>query len=126
MNTKISEVENKIPNVTNLVKKNDYDAKLFGTEEKYFATADYDKFTSETFDAKIKQSKLVKKSDTSNLVKNSDLNIKLMTLATKAELKAEQDKKFKLKAFDSSYFYGKLLVMMVFKKISFINQHLLC
>ena len=48
------------------------------------------------------------KSDISNQVKNSDLNTKLATLATKAELEAEQDKIVKLKAFDSSYFLGKI------------------
>ena len=35
---------------------------------------------------------LIDKSDISNLVKNSDFNIKLTTLTTKAELKAEQEK----------------------------------
>ena len=35
------------------------------------------------------------------------MNKKVATLATKAELKAEQDKIVKLQAFDSSYFHGK-------------------
>ena len=35
------------------------------------------------------------------------MNKKVATLATKAELKAEQDKIIKLEAFDSSYFCGK-------------------
>ena len=38
---------------------------------------------------------------------NSDLDKKEAALATKAELKVEQDKKVKLQAFDSSYFSGK-------------------
>ena len=42
--------------------------------------------------ANIKQKELLHKSNISNLVKNSDLNTKLATLATRAELKAEQDK----------------------------------
>ena len=42
--------------------------------------------------------------DISNLVKNSGLSTKLATLATKAEIKAEQDKIVKLKTFDLSYF----------------------
>ena len=37
----------------------------------------------------------------------SDLDKKLVKLATKAELNAEQDKIVKLQAFDSSYFRGK-------------------
>ena len=38
---------------------------------------------------------------------SADLDKKIATLATKAELKAEQDKIIKLQAFDSSYFGGK-------------------
>ena len=40
-------------------------------------------------------------------MKKPDLNTKLVTLTTKAELKAEQDKIVKLQAFDWSYFHGK-------------------
>ena len=42
-------------------------------------------------------------------VKGVDISeiAKVATLATKAELKAEQDKIIKLQAFDSSYFCGK-------------------
>ena len=48
-------IENKIPDVSNLVKKKtDYDAKILDTESKYFTTADYNKFTSQTLDANIK------------------------------------------------------------------------
>ena len=56
--------------------------------------ADYNKFTSETRDAKIK--KVVGEYDISGLVNNTDLNTTLSTLATKAELKAEQDQIVKL------------------------------
>ena len=45
-------------------------------EKKYFSTADYDRFTSETLDAKIKQKEFVNNSDMSNLVRNFDLNTK--------------------------------------------------
>ena len=88
LNTKCGEIENKIPQVTDLRKKTDYDAKIIDIEKKYFTTADYNKFTNETFDANIKQKELVNNSDMSNIIKNSSLNIKLATLATKAELKA--------------------------------------
>ena len=64
LNTKISEVENKIPSVSGLVKKTDYDAKTKDIEGKYFTTADdYNKFTSNMLHVKIKQRKLVNKSD---------------------------------------------------------------
>ena len=41
-------------------------------------------------------------------MKISNLNTKLATLATKAELKAEQDKIMKLQVFDSHYFRSKI------------------
>ena len=66
------------------------DAKISKFEGKYFTSSDYNKFASDILDAKIKQKELANNSDISNLVKNSDL------LATKAELKAKQDKIVKL------------------------------
>ena len=73
-----------------------------------------------------KKKKLVNKSNVSDLVKNSDLNTKLATLGTKAELKAEQDKIVKLQIHSLSYFLGKnFYVMMVFRICLFIGQHCL-
>ena len=83
LHTKISYVENKIPNVSGLLKKT-YDAKISDNEGKYFTTSDYSKCTSEILDARTKQKESVNKSDISNLIKNSDVN----TLASKAESKA--------------------------------------
>ena len=49
-------VQNKIPTVTDLVKKVDYDAELSEIENKYFTTFHYDKSTSNnTVDGKITQ-----------------------------------------------------------------------
>ena len=53
-------------------------------------------FTSDILNAKIKQKESVNKCDFFNLVKNSDFNTKLVTLAIKVQLKAEQDKIVKL------------------------------
>ena len=39
--------------------KTDYDPKMSDIEFKYFTTADYNKFTGQTLDAKIKQKELV-------------------------------------------------------------------
>ena len=100
-------IENNIPDVSGLVKKTYYNAKISGTEVKYFTATDYNEFTKKILDAKIKEKRLLSKSHISNLVKNSDLNMKLATLATKAELKAEQDKFVKLQVFDSNYFFDK-------------------
>ena len=47
------------------------------------------------------------KIDIAGFKNNFDLNNKAATLATKAELKAEQDKIVTLQVFDSSYFRGK-------------------
>ena len=45
-------VENKIPNFNDLVKKTYYDPKMSEIEKKYFSTSYYNKFTSNTLDAK--------------------------------------------------------------------------
>ena len=124
-NTKIKEVGNKILYLSGLVNKIDYDAKILEIEEKYFTTFDYNKFTIDILDAKINPKQLVYKSNTSNVAKNSDFNIKLQTLATKAELKSEQGKIMKLQAFIQVIFMVKiLLVMMVLKICLFISQNL--
>ena len=47
------------------------------------------------------------KSDTSKFKNNSDLAEKMKTLATKVELKAEQDKVKKLQKFDPGLFISK-------------------
>ena len=54
-NTALTTVENKILNVSDLVKNADYDAKISEMEKKYFTTSEYNKFTSNTFDAKLAQ-----------------------------------------------------------------------
>ena len=50
---------------------------------------------------------MVDKSAVAGFINHAELDKKLATLATKAELKAEQDKISKLQAFDLSYFLGK-------------------
>ena len=55
LNTKICEVENKIPTITNLVKRRNYDAKTIEIEEKFITTSDYNKFSNDILDAKVKQ-----------------------------------------------------------------------
>ena len=55
----------------------------------------------------MKEKRLVDKSDISGFINDCDLDKKIAILATKTELKKEQDKIIKLQAFDSSYFSGK-------------------
>ena len=57
----LTTVENKVPGVSNIVKKIDFDVKLSDIEPKYFTSKDYNKFTSQTLDAKIKKKELVDK-----------------------------------------------------------------
>ena len=54
LDTKIEERHNKISNPSVLVNKADYDAKIL---EIYCCTADYNKFTSDILDAKMKKKK---------------------------------------------------------------------
>ena len=71
-----------------MVKKADYDVKITDIKGKYFTATDYNKFTSEILDTNIKQTnkqKIVNESNISKLVKASNLNTKLVTLATKVD-----------------------------------------
>ena len=57
------------------------------------AASDYNEFTGEILNAKIKEKELVGKSNFLVFIDNSGLNMKIATqLTTKAELKSEQDK----------------------------------
>ena len=50
---------------------------------------------------------MVNKCDITGFINNAGLDKYVAKLATKSELKAEQEKILKLQAFDSSYFRGK-------------------
>ena len=45
LESKIKEVDNKIPDYSGLVKKTNYDAKILEYQGKYFTISDYNKFT---------------------------------------------------------------------------------
>ena len=51
----LTTLENKIPNVSDLVKKADYDGKISEMLKKYFNTSDYNRFASNIRDTKITQ-----------------------------------------------------------------------
>ena len=89
LDTKIGEAKDEIPVVSDLVKEMNYDAKVSDIKGKYITTSDYNNFMRDILDPKIKQKELVNKSDISNHIKSFELNTKLVTLATKAELKAK-------------------------------------
>ena len=86
--TALTAVESKIPNVSNLVKKTaDYNTKIIEIEDKivtdhdhdkYIATQEFNKFTSENLTARLKQASLASKSDIANFVKKpTDFDNKL-------------------------------------------------
>ena len=72
LNTKVSKVENKIPNTTHLVTTNVLNSKISEVENeipdnsKYITTREFNKLTAENFAAILKQANLVKKTDFDN------------------------------------------------------------
>ena len=90
----LSTVKNEILNVDDLVKKAEYDAKISDIESKFFTTSDYNKFTSDILNAKIKEKDLVNEFDISGFINNPDLDKKIETFE-------------KLKTYDSSLFIGQ-------------------
>ena len=82
--TALTAVENKIPNVGNLVKKADYNTKISQIENKITTDHDHDKYitiekfnklTSEIFTARLIQANLASKNDIANFVKKSNFEI---------------------------------------------------
>ena len=88
LSTKIGEVENKIPEVSCLVKKANYNNEISDIEAKYFTTSNDRKFRSEILETKIKETQLVDKPSISNLLKKLYLNKKFTTLATRSKIKS--------------------------------------
>ena len=101
LNTKISEVENKIPETSGLVTTTVFNTKIGEVENKipdhaeYITTPEFNKWTAENFIARLKQADLVSKSDfdnkltnfnkliTSNKTKHLEVQKKLISLITK-------------------------------------------
>ena len=109
--TALTTVENKIPNVSSLVKKTDYDPKNIQIENKlnnhnlnkYIDTQEFNKLAPDVFNARIVKANLITKTDFDN--KLSNLNRKITSNKTKHILVENELKK--LKTFDLSYFIGK-------------------
>ena len=79
----LTSVENKTANVSNLVKRIDYNTKINEIEKKitdldhsnkYNTTPDFNKLTAEHFAARLKQANLARKSDIANLVNKTDFD----------------------------------------------------
>ena len=73
-------------------------------KNKYFTISDYNKFTKNILDAKITVKKLVNESGLNGKIKTLATKKDIKKSATKAKLKAEQDKVVKLQTYDLSLF----------------------
>ena len=99
----LTAVENKIPNVSNLVKKTDYNTKVSEIENKIttdhdhnkYITKEFDKLTSENLTARLKQVNLASKRDVANFVKNAVFDIKVKNVTSNKNELNELLKKLK-------------------------------
>ena len=106
-----TELENKVPDISNLATKTDYNTKVTEIEnklnnhnhDKYIDNSEFNKLATDVFNARIAQANLVTKTDfdakLSSLTRKITKN-KTDHLIVKNELN-------KLKTFDSGYFIGK-------------------
>ena len=107
----LTAVENKIPSVSNLVKKSHYNTKISELEkkltdhkhDKYITTPEFNKLTAENFAARLTQANLITKTDFD--AKLWSLNRRITSNKTRHLLFEKELKK--LKTFDLSYFIGK-------------------
>ena len=81
--TALTAVESKIPDISILVKKNDYNTKINEIEkkitdhshDKYITTQEFNKLTAKTFAARLAQANLVTKSDFDDKLTNLNKEI---------------------------------------------------
>ena len=100
-NSALTAVEYKIPNVCNLVKKTDNDAKINEIEKKgtdhdhnkYITTPEFNELTAENFAARLAQANLVTKTDFVNKLRS--LNKKINSNKTEHELAENELKNYK-------------------------------
>ena len=101
--TALTAVENKIPSVSNLVKKTNYNTKTNKIEKKIsddnhdkcIATLEFNKLTLENSVARLKQKNLTSISGIANFVNKADLNNKLKELHQRKMKKMNYQKKLK-------------------------------
>ena len=110
-NASLTAVENKVPNISSLVKKTDYNTKITEIENrlidhnrgKNITTPEFNRLTAENFAARLKQANLVTKADFDDKLKS--LNQK--SNPDKTEHLLVENELRKLKTLDSSYFRGR-------------------
>ena len=107
----LAAIENKLPDVSSLVKKTDYDEKISGIEkkitdhhhDKYITTPEFNNLGARVFNARLAQADLVTKTDFDT--KLQDINKRIPSNKTKYLLVETELKK--LERFDEAYFRGK-------------------
>ena len=108
--TALTAVENKIPSVSSFAKKTDYETKITEIEkkitdhghDKYITTLQFNTLAANVFNTRLVQANLITKTDFN--IKLSSLNRKITANKSK-KLLVENELK-KLKTFNSSYFIG--------------------
>ena len=114
----MTRVEHKTPDVGNLVKKKDYDAKILHINSKYFTIADYNKFTSQTLDPKIKQKGLVDRFAIAGFISKTDLDLKSNNIGNKSWIKSKERQNDKIyKHLIQAIFVLKVILKMIVPKI---------
>ena len=109
--TALTAVENKMPSVSSLVKETNYDTKISKLEKKltdhnhakYITTPEFNTLAADVFNARLAQANLITKTDFD--AKLSSLNRKFT--ANKSKHLLIENKLKKLKTFDLGYFIGK-------------------
>ena len=109
--TVLTTVENKIPDVSDLVNKTDYNTKVTEIEykfnnhnhDKYIDTQEFNKLTGDVFNARLAQANLITKTEFDSKLPN--LNRKIT--ANKLKYLLVENELNKLKTFDLSYFICK-------------------
>ena len=99
----LTAVENKIPSVSNLVKKTNYNTKINEIEkktidhnhDKYITTPEFNKFTAEIFDLRLKWAHLASKIDIADFVNKTDFDNKLKDVTSNKNELNELSKKVK-------------------------------
>ena len=107
----LTKVENKITDVSSLVQKTDYNTKTTEIQKKldnhnharYIITPEFNALAATVFNARLAQGNLVKKTDFYNIVWSLDSKI----AANKTKNESIKNEIKKLKTLDLSYFIGK-------------------
>ena len=83
--TALTAVENKIPNVSNLVKKTDYNTNISDIKnkitvhhdhDKYVTTQEFSKLTAQSFTSRLAETSLARKNDIANFIKKTGFDNK--------------------------------------------------